>query len=133
VTLTFTLIPEKPMLRYVLMNPRTTLVVLGVTAALAVTGFTAFAFQGAQLDSVRAKLAACEATVTAQTTAAQAVADAATARAEAAERAADAAREAGRADRLAARRYLDLPTPAPADRCDAAQALVDEAITENRS
>lgn len=128
--------PEKPVsniLRLILMNPRWTfgLTAVATVAALALAFLLHLA--SAKIDSLSAQLTAAKVTVTAQTSAAQAIADAASLRAEAAERAATAAREAGRADRLAARRYLDLPTPASAERCDAAQALVDEALTENRS
>jgi len=102
---------------------------LALNAGLAGTVY----LKDAEVDGQRTRAVAAEATVAAQTNAAQAIADAANLRAQTAERAASAAREAGKADRAAAQRYLNLPLPAPADRCDAAQRLVDEAITENHS
>ena len=119
-------------LRFILMNPRTVFAALCAAVALAMAGGTAFAFKSVELDAWKARAVAAEATVEAQTNASQAIADAAELRAQTAERAAEAAREAGKADRRAAQVYLNMPTPAPAERCDAAQRLVDAAIAEAR-
>jgi len=53
-------------------------------------------------------------------------------RADAATQALDVATAAASANHKQATTYLQLPTPAPADRCAAAQALVDEAIQKER-
>lgn len=120
------------LLRFTLMNPRTILTALAASLALNLALASGLYVVDQRADAATVKAASLQGQVDAQTTAAQAIADAADLRARTAERAAAAAREAGKADRLAAERYLNLPLPAPADRCEAAQALVDEAIEENR-
>lgn len=135
-TLTFLppedLVKTNPVLRFILMNPRWTLAALLASLALAAGGLVTAHVKNAELAAARVQVVALQAQLRAQSEAAQAIADAAELRAEAAERAAQYAREAGRADRAAAQRYLTLPVPAPEDRCEAAQALVDEAVVEAR-
>lgn len=121
------------LLSYILMNPRTILAALTASVVLNVGLAGAVFVKDTEADGQRTRAVTAEATVAAQTSAAQAIAEAGKLRAETAERAMRSAQEAGRADRAAAQRYLNLPLPAPADRCDAARALVDEAITENQS
>ncbi len=119
-------------LRFTLMNPRTILAGLAASLALNLALAGGVYLKTAEADAQRTRAVAAEATVAAQTTAAQAIADAAKAREDTAKRALEIARDVGKADRAAAERYLNLPLPAPEDRCEAAQRLVDEAITENR-
>lgn len=120
-----------PMLRK-LLGAQVPLPALAVSLALNAALATGLVLVDADRDVQRARVAEVQAVATAQTEMAQAIADAANWRAEASERAAQAAREAGAADRAAARRYLNLPVPPPAERCEAAQALVDEALRESR-
>lgn len=122
----------KPLLRFTLMNPRTILAALAASVALNVGLGGALYLADQRADAAEVKVTALEGTVRAQTEAAKAIAEAGKVRAEAADRAIQMAREIGKADRRAAERYLNLPVPAPEFRCEAAQALVDEAIAENR-
>lgn len=128
--------PEKPvnaLLRLILMNPRWT---LGITVAVtaACLGLSTLLFAAsAKIDSLETQLVAANLVIDTQTKAAEGIASLAQAREDFAEEAVRSAREAGKADRRAAEVYLDLPVPAPADRCEAAARLVDEAIAENRS
>jgi regulator of protease activity HflC (stomatin/prohibitin superfamily) len=121
------------LLSYILMNPRTILAALTASVVLNLGLAGAVFVKDTEADGQRTRAVAAEATVAAQTSAAQAIAEAGKLRAETAERAMRSAQEAGRADRAAAQRYLNLPLPAAADRCDAARALVDEAVVDARS
>lgn len=118
--------------RWTILNPKVFLGGLAASIALNLALAGGVYLKDTEADAQRTRAVSAEATVRAQTTASQAIADAAKAREDTAKRALDIARDAGKADRAAAQRYLNLPLPAPADRCDAAQRLVDEAITENR-
>lgn len=121
------------LLTYTLMNPRTILAALAVSLMLNLGLAGAWKVRDAEADGLLTRAVAAEQIVDVQTKAAAGIVDLANLRAETAERAAAAARQAGAADRRAAERYLSLPLPAPEDRCEAAQALVDEAVVENQS
>lgn len=118
--------------RLTILNPKTFLAGLAASLALNVALVLGVTYTSHEVDHWRTRATLSETTVTAQTTAARAIASAATLRAETAERAVQYAAEIGKADRRAAEVYLSLPTPQPEVRCDAAQALVDEAVKENR-
>jgi len=120
----------KTILRLILMNPRTFLALsASLVVALMVT-WGALVMSDNRADSLQAQLDAANTTIAVQTEAAKGIAALADARADVAAQAIEAAAQAGRADRRAAEVYLNLPTPAPADRCEAAQALIDDAIRE---
>ena len=121
------------LLSYTLMNPRTILAGLAASVVLNIGLAGALYIKDVEADGQRNRAVSAEATVQAQTTAAEAIAAAGRLRADTAVRAMEIAREAGKADRRAAERYLNLPVPPVGARCEAAQALVDEAIAENRS
>ncbi len=120
-----------PILRTILMNPRWTLGLTAV-AATAALGLAATTYVASQrVASLESQLDAAHAQLQTQKALAEGIAALADARKADADRAVAVAFEAGRADRRAAQVYLDLPVPPPAERCDAAQALIDQAIREN--
>lgn len=121
------------LLRFTLMNPRTILAALAGSLTLNLGLASAAYLFDQRADAADVKVAALQGQVTAQTEAAEAIAEAGKLRAETADRAIQMAREVGKADRLAAERYLNLPVPPAEARCEAAQALVDEAVMENQS
>lgn len=131
-TLTFTP-QEKPVnaiLRLILMNPRWTLgLTLAATAGCLALATLLFA-ASAKIESLSDRLEAANRVIDVQTTAAEGIASLARVREDLAAEAVSRAEEAGRNDREAAKVYLNLPLPAPELRCEAAQALVDEAIRE---
>lgn len=118
-------------LRLILLNPRwafgLTLTVSAVALGLGLSTYAATQ----RVASLEAQLTAANSTIQTQTALAEGIAALADARKADADRAVAAAFEAGKADRRAAQVYLNLPVPPPAERCDAAQALIDQAIREN--
>jgi hypothetical protein len=117
-------------LKLILMNPRVTLGITVATTAACLGLALLMSLASAKIDSLQAQLDAANTTIAVQTEAAKGIAALADARADVAAQAIEAAAQAGRADRRAAEVYLNLPTPAPADRCEAAQVLIDDAIRE---
>lgn len=122
----------KSLLRFTLMNPRTILIALAASLALNLGTLGALYATDLRADAAETKAASLQGQVDAQTEAARVIAEAGKLRAETADRAIQMAREVGKADRRAAEVYLNLPVPPVEARCEAASALVDEAIAENR-